>query len=84
MANIRRKTSGKKRNYVRKANTRSSSAKVSKPLRKAIKQVMKGQVETKTINVTDPDSGLIRKNTINKVYLSASGLQYLAQDIFKS
>lgn len=59
------------------------SAKVSKPLRRAIKQEMKQQIETKTINVTDPDSGLIRTNTINKVYNSASGLQYLAQDIFK-
>lgn len=83
MAMYGRKTKGKRRNYVRKASTRSSKAKVSKPLRKAIKQVMKTQIETKTINVTDPDSGLIRKNTINKVYNSASGLQYLAQDIFK-
>lgn len=62
---------------------RRKSAKVSKPLRRAIKQVVKAQVETKTINVTDPDSGLLRTNTINKVYLAASGLQYLAQDIFK-
>lgn len=62
---------------------RSKSAKVSKPLRRAINQVVKAQVETKTINVTDPDSGLIRKNTINKVYQAAQGLQYLAQDVFK-
>lgn len=82
MAITGRKTYRRKRNYAKKANTRSK-AKISKPLRKAIKQVVKQQVETKTINVTDPDSGLIRKNTINKVYLSASGLQYLAQDIFK-
>ncbi|WP_445772290.1 hypothetical protein [Rheinheimera sp.] len=71
----------KRRNYARKTNTRKP--KVSKNLKKAITQVIKKTIETKTINVTDPDSGLIRKNTINKVYLSASGLQYLAQDIFK-
>jgi len=79
----KRNAKGKKRNYAKKASTRSSKARISKPLRKAIKQVIKTQVETKTINVTDPDSGLIRKNTINKAYQSASGLQYLAQDIFK-
>jgi len=83
MAMYKRNAKGRKRNYAKKASTRSSKAKISKPLRKAIKQVIKTQVETKTINVTDPDSGLIRKNTINKVYTSASGLQYLAQDVFK-
>jgi len=72
----------KSRPQRRRAPARKSR-KVSKPLRRAIKQVVKAQVETKTINVTDPDSGLIRKNTLNKPYLSASGLQYLAQDIFK-
>lgn len=82
MAPSGRKTKGGKRNYA-KASTRGSKAKVSKPLKKAIKEVVKGQLETKTINCTDPDSGLIRKNTINKAYLSASGLQYLVQDIFK-
>ena len=82
MASSGRKTKGGKRNYA-KASTRDSKAKLSKPLKKAIKEVVKGELETKTINCTDPDSGLIRKNTINKAYLSASGLQYLVQDIFK-
>jgi len=73
----------KRKRAVRKSRSKSKPAKVSKPLRRAINQVVKAQVETKTINVTDPDSGLIRKNTINKVYQSAQGLQYLAQDVFK-
>lgn len=73
----------KRKNARRVTRKRKSTKKVSKPLRKAIQQVVKSQIETKTINVTDPDSGLIRKNTINKVYNSASGLQYLAQDVFK-
>lgn len=72
----------KKKRAARKPS-RAAKPKVSKPLRKAIKEVVKAQVETKTINVTDPDSGLIRTNTINKPYLSLSGLQYLANDIFK-
>lgn len=75
----------KKKRAIRKPRraVRKSRTRVSKPLRAAIKQVVKTEVETKTINVPDPDSGLPAKNTINKVYLSASGLQYLAQDIFK-
>lgn len=73
----------KPRRNNRKSGKSKSARKVSKPLRNAIKQVVKAQIETKTINVTDPDSGLIRANTINKAYNSASGLQYLAQDIFK-
>lgn len=73
----------KPRKTNRKSGKSKSTKKVSKPLRNAIKQVVKSQIETKTINVTDPDSGLIRKNTINKIYTAASGLQYLAQDIFK-
>jgi len=62
---------------------RPKTAKVSKPLRRAIKQVVKGQVETKTINCPDADAGLIPTNTINKTYASASGVQYLVQDVFK-
>lgn len=58
-------------------------AKLSQPMRKAIKQVVKGQVETKTINVVDPASGMLPSNTVSRAYLSASGLQYLGQDIFK-
>jgi len=67
----------------RAATAARRPAKLSQPMRKAIKQVVKGQVETKTINVVDPNSGMLPSNTVSKVYQSASGLQYLAQDVFK-
>lgn len=79
MANMYRKGKGRKRNYA-KVSTRSSKAKVSKPLRKAIKQVMKTEVETKSINVPQ-NAGTT--NTIGLIYPSGSGLQYLVQDVFK-
>lgn len=60
----------------------SRKAKVSKPLKKAIKQVMSRQVETKTINVPDPDS-LVPQNTVSKAYTALQGIQYLAVDVFK-
>jgi len=56
---------------------------VSKPLKKAIAQVLKKQIETKTINVPDPTTGLLPKNTVNRQYLSASGVQYLVEDVFR-
>lgn len=73
-----RKGKGKKRNYA-KASTRSS--KVSKPLRKAIKQVIKKSVETKTLNVPNTPGG--SANTVYLAYPALSGIQYLAQDIFR-
>jgi len=73
-----RKGKGKRRNYA-KANTRSS--KVSKPLRKAIQTVMKKSVETKTINVPQSPGG--SANTVFLPYPALSGIQYLAQDIFR-
>jgi len=69
----------KKRSYRRKA----VSVKPSKSLRRAIKQVVKAQVETKTINVIAPNGSLLPSNTVSQAYASASGLQYLAQDVFK-
>lgn len=54
--------------------------KVSKPLRRAIKQVMKTQVETKTINCPDP-TGI--SNSVAVPYPALSGIQYLVQDVFK-
>lgn len=80
MAMLNRKGKGRRRNYAR-ANTRSSKAKVSKPLRKAIKQVMKTQVETKTINVPLNPGG--SANSVYVPYGALSGVQYLAQDIFR-
>ena len=70
----------KRRTYKRRSRKSKS---VSQPLRRAIKQVVKGQVETKTINVPDPTSGLLPTNTVNRQYLAASGVQYLVQDVFR-
>jgi len=50
---------------------------------RAVTQVVNRQIETKTINVVDPNSGMLPSNTVSKAYPSASGLQYLAQDVFK-
>jgi hypothetical protein len=75
----------RRRRAVRKPrqSTKSRARKVSKPLRAAIKSVVKQQIETKCINVPDPTSGLLPTNTINRQYLSASGVQYLVQDVFR-
>jgi len=69
---------------IRPKRTRAPArrAKVSKLLRKAIKQVMKTQVETKTINVPDYNSSGLT-NTINKSYLTRQGIQYLCGDVFQ-
>ena len=79
MANMYRKGKGKKRNYA-KANTRSK-AKISKPLRNAVKQIMKTNVETKTINVAS--SLTPTTNSALTPYGALSGLQYLVSDIFR-
>ena len=55
---------------------------MSKPLRAAIVSVMKKKVETKTINVRDPNS-FLPANTVSLAYNAAVGLQYLAVDLFK-
>ena len=60
-----------------------SARKPSKTMVRAVKQIVKQQVETKTINVVDPNSGMLPANTVSKAYGAASGLQYLAQDVFK-
>ena len=60
-----------------------SARKPSKQMVRAVKAVVNRQIETKTINVVDPNSGLLPANTVSKAYLSASGLQYLAHDVFK-
>lgn len=77
------KSSKSRRRYSRKSR-RSSTKKVSKSLRTAIKQVVKTQFETKTINVPDPTtSGSSSSNTLNRVYGQGVGLLFLAEDIFK-
>lgn len=63
--------------------TIKKAPKVSKPLRAAIKQVVKSQIETKSINCPDPTSGLLPINTVNRVYNSFSGPQYLVEDVFR-
>lgn len=71
----------RKKVYRRKRPMRKrKSTKVSKPLRRAIKQVVKSQAETKTINV--PTNGSTVVNTANLQYTALSGAQYLASDIF--
>lgn len=69
-----------RKQYKRKMLRTRAKPKVSQPLRRAIKQVVKSQQETKTINV--PTSGSTVVNTANLQYTALSGIQYLAQDIF--
>lgn len=69
----------KRRNYARKTNTRKP--KVSKNLKTAIKTVMKTQIETKTINVPVNPGG--SANSVYVPYGALSGVQYLAQDVFR-
>lgn len=69
---------GRKRSAPRRS--RKSKVKVSKPLRKAIKQVMSKQVETKTLNV--PMAGSTSTNTVALSYTSGAGLVYLVADLF--
>ena len=73
----RKKRMGRKRPMTR----RNKTAKVSKPLRRAVKQVMKTQVETKTINCPlTPGGGT---NSAFVPYGALSGIQYLCQDVFR-
>lgn len=67
------------RKRVYKRTTKSK--RVSKPLKRAIKQVMKSNVETKTINV--PSAVTPTTNSALTPYGALSGLQYLTQDIFR-
>lgn len=57
--------------------------KVSAPLKRAIQRVINRNVETKTINCPDADTGLIPTNTVNKMYANASGVQYLVSDVYR-
>lgn len=66
---------GKKR-----MGSKPKSKKVSKTLKRAIKQVVTRQVETKTINVPNP-AGLANNN--NVPYGALSGVQYLVTDLWK-
>lgn len=70
----------KKRGMRKRPMRRRATKKVSKPLRRAIKQVVKSQAETKVINV--PTTGSLVVNTVNLPYPALSGIQYLASDIF--
>ena len=59
---------------------RRASKKVSKPLRRAIKQVVQQTAETKTINVATAGSTTV--NTVALQYNALTGIQYLVQDLF--
>jgi len=67
----------------KKANKQSKalSKQEKKEVKAIAKQAIKGEIDTKTINVPDPISAV--NNTANRLYLQGSGLQYLAVDVFK-
>jgi len=65
----------------RSAVRRTRKAKPSKALTRAVKQIVKTNIETKTINV--PSAVTPTSNNANIPYGALSGLQYLVQDVFK-
>lgn len=71
----------KNKRPARKRTTMRRKTKVSKPLRQAVKQVMKTQVETKTINCPATPGG--SANSVYVPYGALSGIQYLIQDVFR-
>lgn len=72
----------KQTNRFKKRGPKKTIVKVSKPLRRAIAQVMSKKVETKTINCRDPNY-IIPSNTSNLAYTAALGMQYLVNDVFR-
>jgi len=58
----------------------SNKPKLTKTVKLAVKQALKSNVETKTINV--PLNPGLTVNAVNLPYPSLSGIQYLGQDIF--
>lgn len=68
----------RKKRFAKKRTQKNR--KVSKPMLRAVKQVMNRQVETKTINCPNP-SGLANNNYVP--YTALSGVQYLVSDVFK-
>lgn len=74
-----------RRRYVKRSALRRTkrTTKPSKTMVRAVKNIVNRQIETKTINVVDPNGSLLPSNANSRPYSSASGLQYLAQDIFK-
>jgi len=65
----------------RRRSTMKKSKKVSKPLARAVKQVMSRAVETKTINCPQSPGGSANSN--NTTYGALAGIQYLVQDVFR-
>jgi len=70
----------KKQNRGRRS-ARPRTAKPSKTLKRAIKQVVSKQVETKTINCPDIPGG--STNSVAVTYGALAGIQYLVQDVFR-
>ena len=68
-----------KKPYRRKGAKRIP-AKPSKSLTRAVKQIVKKNIETKTINVPD-NAGTLNSIAIN--YTALTGAQYFVQDVFK-
>jgi len=70
-----------RRKAVRRPAAKSKATRVSKPLRRAVKQVMKNTMETKTLNVPLVPGG--SANSVYTAYGALSGIQYLAQDVYR-
>jgi len=64
----------------RRPVARKGKVQVSKNVKRAVKQVLNKQVETKTINCPDP-TGVSNSNAAP--YGALSGIQYLVQDVYK-
>ena len=71
----------RKKRGARRGTARARTVKVSKPVRAAVKQIMKKQMETKTINCPSVSGG--GTNSVYVPYGALSGVQYLCQDVFR-
>ena len=65
----------------RKPVARKGKVQVSKNVKRAVKQVLNKQVETKTINCPQAPGG--SQNSNNTTYGALSGIQYMVQDVFR-
>lgn len=71
----------RKKQYRKPQRGKKASAKPSKSLTRAVKQVVKANIETKTLNVPQNPGG--SSNTANQSYGALSGIQYLVQDLWR-
>lgn len=75
---MNRKYRPRRKRVMRK---RTAARKVSKPLQRAIKSVIKRTAETKTVNCPQVPGG--SSNTANQSYTALSGIAYLVQDLWR-